>query len=77
MIYPCSHTSEQAPRFRPQPTADDMPDRDMPNAHVLEDAEIHWRFPRWMRWTVAIGMVWYLVEVLAEALPWVIKAWLK
>jgi hypothetical protein len=31
------------PRFRPQPTAEEMPDRDMPNAHCLEDGRIRWR----------------------------------
>ena len=55
----------------------DLPDQDYPNAFALEDAQIRWRFPRWMRWTVGIGMVWYLGEVLAEAIPWAVKAWLR
>jgi len=66
------------PQYRQSSVSpESLPENDYPNAHVLEDAEIRWSFPRWMRWTLAIGMVWYLVEVLAEALPWAIKAWLK
>jgi len=64
--------TSQTPRFRSQPTAEEMPDGDMPNAYALEDGRLRWRIENAN--LIAFGM-WMVIGVAVLAAIGEMRGW--
>jgi hypothetical protein len=69
--------TRESPTYRPRPAASDLPDRDYPHSSVIRETEITWTCPGWIRWLLVGIIMWWLCDVLTEAISTFVKGMMQ